>query len=55
MVIWMADAAIREARMGITGKTGWHDVKRHPYNLPEVEMAGEVLMRIFSECAAYIR
>ena len=55
MVIWMADAAIREARVGITGKTGWHDVKRHPYNLPEVEMAGEVLMRIFSECAAYIR
>lgn len=55
MVIWMADAVIREARMGITGKTGWNDVKRHHYNLPEVEMAGEVLGRMFSECAAHIR
>lgn len=55
MVIWMADAVIREARMGITGKTGWNDVKRHHYNLPEVEMAGEVLGSMFSECSAYVR
>lgn len=55
MVIWMADAAIKEARCAITGHTGWNDVKRSPYNLPEVEMAGEVLGRMFNECGALIR
>ncbi|MFR0750172.1 hypothetical protein [Hungatella sp.] len=55
MIIWMADATIKEARRGITGKTGWKDIKRHPYNIPEVEMAGEVLGRMFNECAAGIR
>lgn len=55
MVIWMADITIREARKGITKKTGWNDVKRADYNLPEVEMAGEVLFRMFNACAADIR
>lgn len=55
MVIWMADATIREARRSITGKTGWSDVKRSPYNLPEVEMAGEILFRMFYACSASIR
>lgn len=47
MAIWMADATIRQARRALTGCTGWSDVKRHPMNLPEVEMAGEVLFRMF--------
>lgn len=47
MVIWMADAAIRQARKAITGKTGWNDINRNPYNMPEVEMAGEILFRMF--------
>lgn len=55
MIIWMADATIREARRAITGNTGWNDVKRSPYNLPEVEMAGEVLFRMFDACSASIR
>ncbi len=55
MAIWMADATIREARQAITGKTGWNDVKRHPYNLPEVEMAGQVLFRMFNTFSAAIK
>lgn len=55
MVIWMADAAIREARRAIVGETGWDDIKRRPYNLPEVEMAGEVLFRMFATCSASIK
>jgi len=55
MVIWMADAVIREARKAITGNTGWNDVKRSPYNLPEVEMAGQVLGRMFDTYAAAIK
>lgn len=55
MVIWMADAAIREARRAIAGKTGWDDINRQPYNLPEVEMAGEVLFNMFATCSASIR
>lgn len=55
MAIWMADRVIREARKAITGKTGWNDIKRADYNLPEVEMAGEVLFRMFNACAADIR
>lgn len=55
MAIWMADATIRQARRAITGNTGWRDVKRHPYNLPEVEMAGEVLFRMFDTFSAAIR
>jgi len=55
MVIWMADAAIREARKAITGNTGWNDVKRHPYNSPEVEMAGGVLFRMFDAITAVIK
>ena len=48
MVIWMADAVIREARRALTGCTGRPKLKRHPMNLPEVEMAGEVLFRMFN-------
>ena len=55
MVIWMADAAIREARKAIVGKTMWDDVKRQPYNLPEVEMAGEILFNMVHACSASIR
>jgi len=55
MVIWMADAAIREARKAITGNTGWNDVKRNPFNLPEVEMAGEILFRMFDTFTTAIR
>lgn len=55
IVIWMADATIREARKAIAGKTGWKDVKRNPYNLPEVEMAGQVLFRMFHTYPAAIR
>ncbi len=55
MAIWMADAAIREARKAITGNTGWSDVKRNPYNLPEVEMAGEILFRMFNTFVAAIK
>lgn len=50
MAIWMADAIIRKARVAITGNTGWSDVKRAPYNLPEVEVAGAVLFRMFNSC-----
>ena len=55
VAIWMADATIREARRAITGNTGWQDVKRSPYNLPEVEMAGEVLFRMFNTYSAAIK
>lgn len=55
MIIWVADAAIREARKGITNNTGWKDIKRSSYNLPEVEMAGEILFRMFEACTACIR
>ena len=55
VAIWMADRTIREARRAITGKTGWQDVKRPPYNLPEVEMAGEILFRMFDTYAAAIK
>lgn len=54
MVIWMADAAIREARRAITGKKLRTDINRNPYNLPEVEMAGEILFRMISTCTASI-
>ena len=47
MVIWMADATIREARRAIAGKTSWPKPKCHDLNLPEVEMAGEILFRMF--------
>ena len=46
-VIWMADIRIREALMAITGITKWNDVKRRPHNLLEVEMARDVLFRMF--------
>ena len=55
IAIWMADAAIREARKAVTGKTGWHDVKRSPYNLQEVEMAGAVLFSMFDTYVAAIK
>lgn len=59
MVIWMADAAIRHARRAIKYRTGSEDVKCHLYNLlynlPEVEMAGEVLFRMFNACSASIK
>lgn len=55
MTIWMADAVICEARKAITGNTGWNDIKRSPYNFPEVEMAGQVLGRLFNTYAAAIK
>lgn len=57
MAIWMADAAIREARRAITGNIEpWREQsKRAPYNLPEVEMAGRVLFNMFNACEADIR
>lgn len=55
MIIWMADAVICEARKAITGNTGWNDIKRSPYNFPEVEMAGQVLGRMFNTYAAAIK
>ncbi len=53
--IRMADVAIHMARRALTGNTGWNDVKRHPYNLPEVEMAGEILFYMFNSCVADIK
>lgn len=55
MVIWVADTTIRQARRAITGKTDWNDVKRNAYNLPEVEMAGEVLFNVFETFSAAIK
>lgn len=55
VAIWMADATIREARRALTGNTGWNDVKRADYNLPEVEMAGAVLSRMFNTYPAAVR
>lgn len=51
MVIWMADAAIREARKAITDNNG----HLHSYNLPEVEVASEVLFRVFQTFTAAIK
>lgn len=51
MVIWMADAAIREARRAITDNKG----PLHSYNLPEVEVASEVLFRVFQTFTAAIK
>ena len=47
MVLKMASATIRQARLALTGSTGWNDVKRSDYNLPEVEMANRVLFQMF--------
>ena len=55
MVIWMADAAIRQARKSISGNSGWKKPERNDYNLPEVEMAGEILFRMFNTCMATIK
>lgn len=55
MVIWMADAAIRAARRAICKQTGWDDVKRADYNLPEVETASTVLFNMFGTYEAAIR
>ena len=55
MVIWMADATIREARRAITGKTGWPKPDRADYNLPEVEMAGKILFNMFGTWEAAIK
>lgn len=55
MAIWMADATIRNARRALTHNTGWHDIKRHDYNLPEVEMASSVLFNMFNTYEAAIR
>lgn len=55
VAIWMADATIRQARRAICGRTGWPEIKRNPYNLPEVEMASAVLFRLFETFEAAIR
>ena len=55
MVIWMADATIRSARRALMGETGWNDIKRSDYNLPEVEMASAVLFNMFETYEAAIR
>ncbi len=54
VAIWMADAAIRQARKALCGKTGWPKPDRSDYNLPEVEMAGAVLFRLFHTYQAAI-
>lgn len=51
MVIWMADVAIRKARKAITDNTGPH----HSYNLPEVEMASEILFRMINTFTGAIK
>ena len=51
MVLWMADATIREACKALNGGLGRDDVKCDPYNLPEMNMAGEILFQIFVVCA----
>lgn len=58
MVIWMADAAIRQARVAITTKSvlcryDWENV--HHTNKPEVEAASEVLFHMFSTCTADVK
>lgn len=58
MVIWMADAAIRQARKAITTKSilccyDWENV--HHTNKPEVETASEVLFHLFSACTADVK
>ena len=55
MVIWMADATIREARKALTDHTGWPKINRADYNLPEVEMASAILFRMFETFEAAIR
>lgn len=57
MAIWMADAAIREARRAITGNIPpWGErLTLAPYNRPEVEIAGRVLFRMFHACESHIR
>ena len=54
MVIWMADATIREARRAITGNTSRPQPKCSVYNLPEAEMAGEILSRMIDTYPAAI-
>ncbi len=55
VAVWMADATIRRARMALCGCTGWPDVKRADYNLPEVEMASAILCNLFATFEAAIR
>ena len=55
MVIWMADATIREARKALTDHTGWPKINRADYNLPEVEMASAILFNLFETFEAAIR
>lgn len=57
MVIWMATAAIKEARKAITGSD---PLCRYPketpnYNKPEVEAASAVLFNAFEYCEHEIR
>ena len=54
MVIWMADAAVRQARRAITNKTLFRSVL-NPYNRPEVDTAAEVLFCMFNTCTADIK
>lgn len=55
VAIWMADATIRRARQALCGCTGWPDLKRADYNLPEVEMASAILCVLFSTFEAALR
>lgn len=57
MVIWMATAAIKEARKAITGGS---PLCRYPketpdYNKPEVETASAILFNTFEYCEFEIR
>lgn len=54
MTIWMADAAVRQARKAISGKTSFGSTL-NPYNRPEVDGAAEVLFRTFHACTANIK
>lgn len=55
MVIWMADTTIREARRAITGNTRLPKPNCTDYNLPEVEMAGEILTRMIDTFPAAVQ
>ena len=54
MVIWMADAAVRQARKAITNNT-LPKSTLHPYNRPAVHAAAEVLFCMFHACTADIK
>lgn len=53
--VWMLDAVIRQARQAITENREKPEPRRADYNLPEVEMAGEILFRAFETYSANLK